>query len=326
MITMPEHVDRARDDNAAAGSASTAAPQSGEATHKRRRFLIIHNPVAGRNRVDLPREVARCLERAGAVADLHYVAEGASDAGLLARIDTYDALVASGGDGTARSIVSMLQGKEIPFGLIPAGTGNVLAEELQLPRDAEAITDMLLHGPVAGISTGTVNGAPLLLMLGAGFDGHVVAKLPIGLKRRIGKPAFGWPIMAALAHKPRPFTVTIDGIAHEASWLVISNAARYGGRFVLSERTNVLTPGFNIVISRALKRRERFLELIDLVSGHLEKSRTIEMIPGRIIEIPDAAAIAVQVDGEVIKSPSLKIVADVARTPIIVPRRQGSTA
>ena len=285
----------------------------------RQRFLIVHNPVAGRNRIGLVREVVQRLEQAGATTHLHLLQEDARDSGRPVSLDAYDALVASGGDGTARSIVSLLSGSSLPFGLIPAGTGNVLAEELQLPRTAGAIAEMLLHGPVIDLSTASVNGAPCLLMLGAGFDGEIIARLPIELKRRIGKSAFGWPILRALARKPRSFDVTIDGKERAASWLVVANAARYGGRFLLSPRTTVLSPGFNVVISRATNRRERLLEVVRLVTGRLEGASTIEMMPAHTIHIANAENLAVQVDGERVAAPLFNAVADVARTPMIVP-------
>lgn len=316
---MQQHVDQLRGSIETEGTRTSVG--AGANSSGRKRFLIIHNPMAGRNRLDVVREVAQCLERAGAVADLHIKEDNVRDDLLPAPIVTYDAIVASGGDGTVRSMIGMLRGTDVPFGLIPAGTGNVLAEELRLPRKASEITDMLLHGPVAALSTASINGAPCLLMVGAGFDGQVVAGLPVELKRRIGKPAFGWPILTALARKPQAFPVTIDGRAHETSWLVISNAARYGGRFLLSQRTSILAPGFNVVISHATSRRQRLLELLYLASDRLERARTIEMMPAHTVDIPHAERLAVQVDGETIASPSYRVVADVARTPMIVPHR-----
>lgn len=314
---MQQHADHLR------GSIETEGTQvsvsSGSVSPRRKRFLIVHNPIAGRNRLDIVQEVARCLARGGAVADLHVKEDNVRDDGLPAPIDTYDAVVASGGDGTVRSMVAMLGDTNVPFGLIPAGTGNVLAEELRLPRKASEIADMLLHGPVVTLSTASINGAPCLLMVGAGFDGQVVAGLPMELKRRIGKPAFGWPILTALARKPRTFPVSIDGRAHETSWLVIANAARYAGRFLLSPRTNILSPGFNVVISSATSRRQRLVELFYLVGGRLERARTIQMVPAHAVDIPDAESLAVQVDGEPVASSSYTIISDVARTPMIVP-------
>lgn len=320
-----QHVERPRGSIGSEDTRRTSV-NDGNASRGRKRFLIVHNPIAGRNRLDVVQEVARCLERAGAIADLHVKEENVRDGDLSMPVDTYDAVVASGGDGTVRSMVAMLEGANVPFGLIPAGTGNVLAEELRLPRKAGEIADMLLHGPVVALSTASINGAPCLLMVGAGFDGQVVAGLPMELKRQIGKPAFGWPILVAITRKPRTFEVKVDERAHEASWLVVANAARYAGRFLLSENTNILSPGFNVVISRATSRRQRLLELLYLVAGRLERARTIEMLPASAVEIRDAESLAVQVDGEPVVSSSYRIVADIARTPMIVPRRLGQNA
>ena len=315
---MPSRADHQIDRSVEPPSAAGAVP-SGESRHARRRFLIIHNPIAGRNRIGLVQDVVRLLEQAGAVADLLSLAEGDANAKLAARIKDYDAIVASGGDGTARSIATLLRGHKVPLALIPVGTGNVLAAELDLPRDARTIAHMLLYGPVVRLSTAAVNGAPFLLMIGAGFDGHVIARLPLALKRRVGRIAFSWPVIVALARKPQLFRTTIDGQSHETSWLVVANAARYGGPFTLSPRTNVLAAGFNVVMSRATNRRQRIWELFLLGLGRLEKAGTIEMRPARDIEIPDALALPVQVDGEPLAAPSFRIVADIAGTSMIVP-------
>ncbi len=308
-----QHVDPPR---SSVASEDTRASAGGvDVSLQRKRFLIIHNPIAGRNRLDVVQEVARYLEQAGAVCDLRVKEDTTPDGA----IEAYDAVVASGGDGTVRGVVAMLGGRNVPIGLIPAGTGNVLAEELRLPRTAREIAHMLLHGPVVALSTASINGAPCLLMVGAGFDGEVVAGLPMALKRRIGKPAFGWPILTVLARKPRTFEVEVDGRPRKASWLVVSNAARYAGRFLLSENTSILSPGFNVVISRATSRRQRMLELLHLVAGRFERAKTIEMMPAHTVDIRKAESLAVQVDGEPVAASSYRIVADVARTPMIVP-------
>ena len=164
------------DQNAAPATVAASAVGD-EARGVRRRFLIIHNPVAGRNRVGLVHDVVRRLEQAGAIGDLLSLAECEADTNFVARIDTYDAIVASGGDGTARSIASLLQGHSTPLALIPGGTGNVLAAELDLPRDADAIAHMLLHGPVVRLSTGAVNDSDVEAWRGAKHSDHCVVHL-----------------------------------------------------------------------------------------------------------------------------------------------------
>ena len=314
------HTRDNHDSNHDAERQAVAGPAPGdEPCRARRRFLIIHNPIAGRNRVGLVQDVVRRLKQAGAIADFLSLSGTEADKFIDARIDAYDAIVASGGDGTARSIATLLRGHDTPLALIPVGTGNVLAAELGLPRDAGAIAHMLLHGPVVRLSTAAVNGSPFLLMIGAGFYGQVIARLPLALKRRVGRIAFSWPVIVALARKPRLFSATIDGQAHDASWLVVANAARYGGPFTLSRRTNVLSPGFNVVISRATSRRQRFSELFHLLMGRLEQAGTIEMRPARDVEIHHAEALPLQVDGEPLASTAFRIEADVSGTAMIVP-------
>ena len=62
---------------------------------------------------------------------------------------SYDAIVAAGGDGTIRHAAAALIGTDMPLGIIPVGTGNVLAHEIGLARTPDAIARMLLEGPVA---------------------------------------------------------------------------------------------------------------------------------------------------------------------------------
>ena len=61
--------------------------------------------------------------------------------------DRYDAVVAAGGDGTIRQVAAALLDAETPLGIIPVGTGNVLAHEIGLAANAHAVAHMLLNGP-----------------------------------------------------------------------------------------------------------------------------------------------------------------------------------
>ena len=100
----------------------------------------------------------------------------------------------------------------MPLGIIPVGTGNVLAHEIGLARTADAIARMLLEGPVAKVACAQANGEPFLLMVGAGFDARVVAALDQRLKSRprqggLRRPAAGRhhpPDRHAERHRRRP--------------------------------------------------------------------------------------------------------------------------
>ena len=60
-----------------------------------------------------------------------------------ARSGRFDAVVAAGGDGTVHDAAEGLLGQSMPLGIIPTGTGNVFAQELDLPRLPDELAGLL---------------------------------------------------------------------------------------------------------------------------------------------------------------------------------------
>lgn len=236
-----------------------------------------------------------------------------------AMAENYDAVVVSGGDGSIRSVAAAYK-TSITIGVIPNGTGNVLAEELALPRRAEDIADLLIHGPALVIQGGTVRGEPFLLMFGAGFDGEIVKRISRTTLRSMGKLAYVGPVLAALMTRPYLFEIDTDGVKSWASWVLISNAAHYAGRFRLTDMTNIREPGMIAVLSRATTRRQRVAELLRLAVGCFPRTTTIEMRSMQRAEIrmPDASA---QVDGEPLATGPCVIERGGFESKIIAPSR-----
>lgn len=96
-------------------------------------------------------------------------------------------VVACGGDGTVAACAAAIDGANLPLGIIPAGTSNVLAHELGLPRHpvdaARALAAPLRPVP---FHTWSVNGQLMLLQLGVGFDGQLLWRTPRRVKRAAG--------------------------------------------------------------------------------------------------------------------------------------------
>ena len=131
----------------------------------------------------------------------------------------YDAVIAAGGDSTVRGVGSGLSGSRLALGVIPIGTGNVLAEEIRFRCGPKTLARNLMHGPAVPVTVGMANGAFFFAMAGAGFDARVLARLDVKWKRRLGKFAYTLPIIAELTRKPELFTAEIDGESHElAGW------------------------------------------------------------------------------------------------------------
>lgn len=284
---------------------------------QRRRFLVIHNPLSGRSRRGLLDEVCGRIAASGGVTTL---VDGCSFDEIrdLVRDATaaapYDAVVAAGGDGTIRAVVAGLWSTDLPLGVIALGTGNVLAVELALPRDAKGIADMLIEGPTIQLTCGQVDHEPFVLMVSAGFDAAIVRRIRPDAKRRLGQLAYLAPLVRQLSKRPPAFTVLIDGIAHSATWLIVSNASHYAGRFVVAPDRTVTAPGFTAVVVTATSRRGLLRVMLEVAAGRRPSADLAKIVPCRHVEIPEASRVPMQVDGDLIAMPSLSI-AD-SKTPM----------
>jgi diacylglycerol kinase (ATP) len=131
------------------------------------------------------------------------------------------AVIAFGGDGTARVVAEVLARTGVPMGLLPAGTGNLLARNLGIPPNRlESSLHIALTGRNRTIDVGrvelgaTMNGEPrreaFLVMAGLGFDAEVMAGTDPQLKERLGWPAYLVAGVGRLRGRRTPVTLRVD--------------------------------------------------------------------------------------------------------------------
>src|ERR1700686_1077125 len=131
--------------------------------------LLIHNPNAGTGgnaRRRLIDEAQQFLSENGIQAELAETT-GPGHATEIAQKATRDGrelVIACGGDGTLNEVVNGLaaaqNGHRVPLALLPGGTANILAKELDIPWDIPRAAQKLLHGEVKDIALGLAT--PLL--------------------------------------------------------------------------------------------------------------------------------------------------------------------
>ncbi|HEY6222746.1 MAG TPA: diacylglycerol kinase family protein [Gemmatimonadales bacterium] len=198
------------------------------------RALLISNPVAARADAGAIAAVRDVLRGGGWTVELA-VTTAAGDARRLAergRDEGFDAVLSYGGDGTAMQIAGAIAGTGIPLGLLPGGTGNVLAGNLRLPRRPVAAAQAILqHRPIA-IDLGAVSRADgvhhFAVCCGAGFDAMLMQRTDTASKRRWRRAAY---VRAALTSLPdvasAPARVTVDGVETvlDAAMVLVCNCA-----------------------------------------------------------------------------------------------------
>lgn len=289
-----------------------------------RRILVILNPAAGRRRRARRRlrRVLAELARRGCAVTLRATA-GPGDAERLARAagPGFDLVVAAGGDGTVQEVANGLSGSSPVMGVLPLGTANVLACELGLPRRPGRLAACLAEAAPRPIWPGRIKGRLgdrlFLCMSGVGFDAAVVACVDPRLKRRFGKFVFLWAILQCLVrHRPRSFTIGIDGAAHRAGAAIIAKTRFYAGRFVLAPAARAADPLFQVVLFPPGSRRVVLRALAALALGRAHRVPGVRVIPARTASLAAGGEWAVQADGEIVAGEALSVT--IAERPLLI--------
>jgi len=287
----------------------------------RRRIFIVVNPTAGSPRRELLAAVLGHLRAAGADITLIEPDQAALASDLVGNACAdHDVIVAAGGDGTVRQVAAAISGSGRPLGLIPLGTGNVLAREIGLGSDPQGIADTLIHGRITEVEGGIVNRQPFYLMVGVGFDGRAVDLLDQHRKRRLGRAAYAGPLLRSWWRAPDEFAVTIDGHGHSANWLIVTNVQHYAGNFVLTRATSIFKPGLKGILIRAATRADLALRVWALARGGLTtaSSPAVQVLDFETMHIA-AANVPVQVDGDRFGCTPLTITDGGSRLRLLVP-------
>jgi len=183
--------------------------------------------------------------------------------------DGADLVISFGGDGTVRHVASALVGTETALGILPAGTGNLLARNLDLPVTLEAALLVALTGRNRRIDVGelVLGAAPMdeapdesgvpdthyfLVMGGIGMDAQIMAGTNENLKAKVGWPAYMVSGMKHLVSPEFRISVKVDDemeFRRRARMVVIGNCGRLLGGLVLMPNARVDDAQLDAVIA-----------------------------------------------------------------------------
>lgn len=182
-------------------------------TNSKRRAAVIYNPV--KFDADSMRPVLEALEADGGWEPSLWLETSVEDPGTgqatRALEDGVDVVIAAGGDGTVRVIAESLRGSGVPLALVPTGTGNLLARNLNLTLDdPEQSLETALTGTDRPIDMalidirgddGKTRRHAYLVMAGLGLDAKMLANTDDDLKAKAGWLAYVKAIGLALRDK-----------------------------------------------------------------------------------------------------------------------------
>ena len=156
-----------------------------------KKLKLIYNPMAGNK--SFPKQLDQCIkkfQRANYQVNIFRSAEpGDLKEGLIDVNSNYDAVVIAGGDGSINEIINALLEKnlDIPLGIIPAGTANDFARQLNIPDQIEEAVEVILENNIQTVDLGQVNGEYFINVCAAGLLANVSHQIDANLKNTLGK-------------------------------------------------------------------------------------------------------------------------------------------
>lgn len=213
-------------------------------------------------------------------------------------------IIAAGGDGTFNEVINGLALTDTRMGILPMGTTNVLAKELGIYEDIEAVK-MIIRGKEHVISVGLISlQLPPLqryfcLMAGIGFDGEAVSGCNDTLKRFLGKGAYVLSgLKALLGFSPEPLIFSFDSRSVRGYSAIICKASKYGGHFRVTPDASLFKKDLCIYLMHGKKRIDILKYVSAIILGRSLRLRDITF--SRAEEITIEGRAKVQIDGDYI--------------------------
>jgi diacylglycerol kinase (ATP) len=243
---------------------------------------------------------------------------GPGHAGEIARcaVDRgADLILVAGGDGTINEAVNGMVHSPVPLGILPAGTANVLANELGIGTTMERAAATLAESVPARVALGLLAGGTLsdgtpsngnqahryfLLMAGAGLDADIVYNLKPRTKELLGKAAYWVGGFSKLGSRIPEFTIHAEGREYRAGFALASRVRNYGGDLEIAPTISLLDDEFELVLFEGDSSAGFLKYMLAIVARQQRVTRGITIVRTRraVFSAPGRAKIHVQVDGE----------------------------
>jgi diacylglycerol kinase (ATP) len=211
-----------------------------------------------------------------------------------------DVLFVWGGDGTVQRCVDAVAGTDTAVAILPAGTANLLAANLNVPSDLAEAVRVGLHGDRRRLDTGSVNGERFMVMAGAGFDARMISDADRGTKDRMGRAAYVVTGMKNLSAPRMRATIEVDGkrfFTGKASCVLAANVSKILGGVEAFPQAQPDDGHLELGVVTARNPVQWARTFGRLVLGHPEQSPFAEVTQGRKFTIRFDRKVHFELDG-----------------------------
>ena len=193
-----------------------------------------------------------------------------------------------GGDGMVQRCVDALNGSEVPIAILPAGTGNLLATYLGVPKDVTKAVEIGLNGTRRKLDLGVMNGERFAAMAGTGFDAIMVHDTDRTEKEKLGRVAYFRSSLKAMRAKGVRMRIRLDDevwFTGKASCVLIGNIGTVTGGLEVFAEASPSDGQLELGVVTAKNAWQWVRVFSEMVVGRGDESLFIEKARGKRIDI-----------------------------------------
>jgi diacylglycerol kinase (ATP) len=262
--------------------------------------MLVVNPISGGvNKSELI-EAATAFAEKEKLNLVIYSTSGITDVdNIKVLYDTYlpKRIIVAGGDGTIKMVAEAMEEHDVIIGILPAGSANGLAVDLNLPLEIEENLEIAFHNDYMEIDMISINGKKSIHLSDLGVNAEMIKNYENSNIR--GKWGYALQTISTLIDLEDPFVVTITGnfptVQCEARMIVIANSQKYGTGVSINPNGVMNDGKFELVI---LKNMD-LVVLGKIITGNMPIDvNDVEIISTEKAFVTTNIPVSFQIDGE----------------------------
>jgi diacylglycerol kinase (ATP) len=262
--------------------------------------MLVINPIAGgTDKAELQEIVLAFAKEQGVELNI-YETTGENDEEEILNMHNKlnpERILVAGGDGTIKMVAEALEDQDAIIGILPAGSANGLATDLNCPSELEEnLSIAFSHKPIA-LDMISINGKKSLHLSDLGLNAELVRNYENGNTR--GMLGYAMQAITTLSEQEPPFKATViangETITTMARMIVIANSQKYGTGVTINPEGKMDDGLFEIVILKNLD----FLVIGKIITGNMPvETGDVVIITAAQATITTEVPVAFQIDGE----------------------------
>ncbi|MFV8376756.1 diacylglycerol/lipid kinase family protein [Flavobacterium sp. LB1P71] len=266
----------------------------------RKNIIMVVNPISGDiDKAELIVMVTLFAEKENLNLVIYTTSGVADIVNIKTLYGTYrpERIIVAGGDGTIKMVAEAMEKQDVVLGILPAGSANGLAVDLNLPSTVEENLEIAFHNNYMEIDMISINGKKSIHLSDLGLNAEMIKNYEKSSIR--GKWGYFLQTFSTLIDLDDPFTATITGdfetIECVARMIVIANSKKYGTGVSINPNGVMDDGKFELVILKNLD----LVILGKIITGNMPiDSEDIEIISTDKAIITTNVPVSFQIDGE----------------------------